>query len=152
MQLDVVYCEGWNPESRSIAGPLSASVARERDEAGEQYAVLVVMPAENHPVVLIQVYWRHHYVSVWHFDEMGRRKNKLEFRRLADDRLFLIENIGWGCTTPRQKEFDERGQLREGRYELDGKGRETSQPEGTAGSRSDKFIEVPVSELTQPVP
>ena len=61
-QLDVTYCEGWDPTSRAIVGVLSAAVARGRDRAGEQYAVLLGDPLR--PRALVEVAWGHHYAGV----------------------------------------------------------------------------------------
>ena len=42
-RLEVSYCEGWDPQARATAGPVSTAMAAERDRAGEQYAVLLAV-------------------------------------------------------------------------------------------------------------
>jgi hypothetical protein len=61
--LDVTYCEGWDAQRQVPVGPLPVRVTRDRDAAGEQYAVLIG-PAER-PGLLIEVAWRHRYCAVW---------------------------------------------------------------------------------------
>jgi hypothetical protein len=63
-QLDITWCEGWDPTSRTVVGVLVA-VARARDR--DQYAVLLGGP--QRPYALIEVAWRHFYAGVWFFDE-----------------------------------------------------------------------------------
>jgi hypothetical protein len=52
-RLQVSYCEGWDPHSREIVGPLPVAAARQRDARGEQYAVLLGTP--QRPRVLIEL-------------------------------------------------------------------------------------------------
>src|SRR5260370_667056 len=78
-RLDVTYCEGWDPGERAPVGPLAPVVARERDRAGEQYAM--VLSAGGRPRVLIEVAWRQDYCAVWLFDRLLRRTARFEVRR-----------------------------------------------------------------------
>src|SRR5260370_13219101 len=92
-RLDVTYCEGWDPGERALVGALAPVVARERDRAGEQYAV--VLSAGGRPRVLIEVAWRQDYCAVWLFDRLLRRTARVEFRGLAAGRMFLTQAGGW---------------------------------------------------------
>lgn len=73
-RLDMVYCEGWDAESKAVVGLLDSAVAREHDEAGEPYAVLLL--SEDVPRVLMETAWRHHACTVWRFDTRLRRAGK----------------------------------------------------------------------------
>jgi len=47
-RLEVSYCEGWDPQARAAAGPVSPIRA-----AGEQYAV--VLAVSGRPLAIIEV-------------------------------------------------------------------------------------------------
>lgn len=98
----VVYCEGWDPASKSVIGPLSEATARRRDGEGAQYAVLLAdQLAGERPVVLIEVCWASHHAAVWLFDEQNRRHARFDHRRLPPldearvDRLVLLSTWQW---------------------------------------------------------
>ncbi|MGH3880406.1 MAG: DUF4241 domain-containing protein [Actinophytocola sp.] len=92
MTVERVYCEGWDPDAHAIVRPLPEADARERDRAGEQYAI--VLTGER-PLVLIEVCWAAHYAAVWYFDELGRRDRRLVYRRWPNDRLVLLSAQRW---------------------------------------------------------
>ncbi|MFL6125580.1 DUF4241 domain-containing protein [Actinophytocola sp.] len=103
-QFDMVYCEGWDPEARAIAGPIRPAEARRRDDAGEEYAILVL--GGSRPRALIEISWRHYSCVVWGFDDNVRRVLKRDFRRLDEQRvLFLVEETEWNYPEPAQPEF-----------------------------------------------
>lgn len=92
MTVQIVYCAGWDPATRSIVHPLPAAVARERDAAGEQYAILFM---GERPLVLVEISWAAHHAAVWYFDEQGRRDRELVFRRWPGERLVLLSARQW---------------------------------------------------------
>lgn len=130
-QLDVTYCEGWDPTSRAVVSVLPVAVARDRDRAGEQYAVL--LGDSQRPYALIEVAWRHFYAGVWFFDEVLRRAAKHEFRRLGDDRLFLLETVERRYQEEGQAEFDPAAWKRGCRYHPDGGFEASLAPAGDGG-------------------
>ncbi|MGW7468612.1 hypothetical protein ACWGJT_29115 [Streptomyces xantholiticus] len=62
-QIEVVHCAGWNPQTRLPVGAMSEDRARERDKAGEPYAVL--LGGGGRQRALFQVSWRDHYLGLF---------------------------------------------------------------------------------------
>jgi len=127
---EIVYCEGWDPATQSVVGPLPAEVARGRDAAGEQYAVLIT---GDRPLALFEVCWAAHHVAVWRLDERGRRDGVLRLRRLPaldgerTDRLALLSAEEWRYTED-SAEFDESVPHATAEHTTDG--------DGSIGSRN----------------
>jgi len=148
--LDVTYCEGWDPAARAIVGALPVAAARERDGAGEQYAVLLGGAAR--PYALIEVAWRHGYAGVWLFDDALRRARKRDFRRLTGDRLFLLETVERRYASADQAEHDPAAWRRTRRYSRDGHYRESVEPAGPSGPLSETWGRAPAETLWEPAP
>lgn len=111
--LEVSYWEGWDPGARAAIGPLSTSLAAERDQAGAQYCVFLAVPgiAELRQLAIIEIAWREFYCAVRFLDEEGRRALELDFRRLEHDRVALIGGHQWeydNATVPEYAEGDGR--------------------------------------------
>jgi Protein of unknown function (DUF4241) len=148
--LDLTYCEGWDAQRQVPVGPLPVRVARERDAAGEQYAVLIG-PAER-PRLLIEVAWRHHYCAIWVFDPLLRRTRKAELRRLEEERLFLNETREWRYTTAQQREFDQAAWTGSYRFSTQGQAEKQLQPAGERGGLRVTWEQVPLEQLWRPAP
>lgn len=133
--MDVVYCEGWAPETRTLVGRISAAEARDRHERGEQYAVALT---DGQPLVLLEIAWAHRFAQCWHF-EGDQRVRRFDYRVLADGQLFLRGEAEWDGETPRI----------ECSYQPDGQAQADIREE--YGSRS-LISMIPVDELIQPVP
>jgi len=147
----VVYCEGW--DAGDLVGRLSEETARRRDAAGRQYAVALLGPDRDWPEVLIEVCWAARYVAAWHFDDEGRRNKKFEWRRLADDELFLLTSAEWTYDEEAPSEFDERAAYRERQHDTDGRGRDTFWRLGQqAGGGGWRGINTDVAELFRSKP
>jgi hypothetical protein len=142
---DVVYCEGWEASAAAVVGPLGPDVARQRDLAGEQYAVLLLVGGV--PQTLIEVSWRHHVCLVWRFDGQLRRVAKHDLRRLAEDQLLLIEETRWSYPDGRRLEFDPTARRESRQYFTDGRVVETYRPSGDDGGVQQAMGLVPVEEL-----
>lgn len=104
-RLEVSYCEGWDPQARAMAGPVSRAMAADRDRAGEQYAVLLTVAGQ--PLAMMEAAWHDVYCAVWFFDQQRRRAFMVDCRRLTDSRLFVAGGRQWAYTTADQDEFDE---------------------------------------------
>ncbi|GGV20332.1 hypothetical protein GCM10010293_16010 [Streptomyces griseoflavus] len=106
-RIEVVHCAGWNPRTRQPVGTMSEDRARERDEAGEPYAVL--LGGEGRQRALLQVSWRDHYLGVFLFDERERRVRGYDYRELAAGLLHLRRYEEWRHTSADEPEFPENG-------------------------------------------
>lgn len=118
--LEVSYCEGWDPGTRTAIGPLAAALAAERDCAGDQYAVLLSVSGQ--PLVIVEIAWRAGCCGVWFLDEQRRRTLTVDCRRLTEDRLFVTGGRQWAYSGPADPEFDD--DVTHGEYQM-----------GTDGSR-----------------
>jgi Protein of unknown function (DUF4241) len=118
-RLEVLYCEGWDPQARTAVGPVARARAAERDRAGEQYAVALAV--SGRPLAIIEVAWRDVYCSVWFLDEQLRRAFQVDCRRLAEGRLFVAGGRQWAYTEAAQAEFDEHVTWGEFEISLDGR-------------------------------
>ncbi len=107
IDVDVVYCAGWNPRTRLPAGVMSEDRARERDRAGEPYAVL--LGGEGRQRALLQVSWRDHYLGVFLFDAQQRRVRGYDYRELTAGLLHLRRYEEWRHTSADEPEFPENG-------------------------------------------
>lgn len=105
-----VYCEGWDQSAQRWVGRLHPDDARARDEAGEQYSVVLL--ADDTPRVIIDVAWSQHYLGVWTLDDALRRATHTDFRRLRDDQLFPVQEDRWHYPDGRRE--GEKGVRRDG--------------------------------------
>ncbi|MGW0993664.1 DUF4241 domain-containing protein [Streptomyces sp. NPDC002523] len=106
-RIEIVYCAGWNPQTRLPVGAMSEDRARERDKAGEPYAVL--LGSEGRQRALFQVSWRDHYLGVFLFDERERRVRCYDYRELTAGLLHLRRYEEWRHTSADEPEFPENG-------------------------------------------
>ncbi|GAA1000871.1 DUF4241 domain-containing protein [Acrocarpospora macrocephala] len=148
-ELNVTYCEGWNPVSRSTVGLLSEETAAERDRHGEQYAVLL---STDRPRLLLEIAWRQGYCGLWLFDAQGRRTERFDYRRLAEGRVFLRETSEWRYDSAEQAEFDARAWTVRRRFNPDGSSLEVLAPKGEYGGSTHTWPKVDADQLWSPVP
>ncbi|MYU22346.1 DUF4241 domain-containing protein [Streptomyces sp. SID8352] len=106
-RIDVVYCAGWDPQARMPVGTMTEDRARERDRAGEPYAVLLGGGGRRR--ALLQVSWRDHYLGVFLFDEQERRVRAYDYRELAAGLLHLRRYEEWRHLSPAEPEFEGKG-------------------------------------------
>jgi hypothetical protein len=93
--LEVVYCEGWDPATTAPVGLLDTATARARDEAGEQYAVLVRTP-DAAPLVLLEISWADRHCGIWLFDAEGRCHTHHRYTRAdGGGELLLSHGFQW---------------------------------------------------------
>jgi hypothetical protein len=137
--LEVLYCEGWDPQVRAAAGPVPPALAAQRDRDGEQYAVL--LSAAGRPLAIIEVAWRADFCGVRFFDEQRRRVYAVDCRRLAPDRLFVIGGCQWRYADPAQPEFDKTAARRE--FEVFPDGRAIGEIHGAPGESSGGYVPDP---------
>ncbi|MEV8333836.1 DUF4241 domain-containing protein [Streptomyces niveus] len=102
-QLDVIFCEGWDPTGHAIVGPIPPEAARGRDERGDEYAVMLF--ASGAPRALLEVSWKSHACRAWGFDDCRRRTTKHDLRLVDDGQLLLVEEIQWEYSDGMQVEF-----------------------------------------------
>jgi hypothetical protein len=91
--VEIVYCAGWDPASRTPVAPFSEAVARAQDAAGAQYAAVLLIDGAARAVV--EVCWDAHHAEVWNLDDDGRPYRGVAFRRWPDERLRLFEVRSW---------------------------------------------------------
>ncbi|WP_346049031.1 hypothetical protein [Actinomadura chokoriensis] len=87
-------------------GALSTAAARERDRAGEQYAV--VLSSDDRPLVLVEIARASHYCSIWLIDEEDRRHVHIDTRLLDETHITLREMRSWTYSAADRPEFDAR--------------------------------------------
>jgi len=130
-RLAVSYHEGWDPTARTVVGALSTAVARERDRAGEQYAVLLSF--DDRPLLLIEIAWASHYCSIWLIDEEGRRHVHIDTRLLDGTHIVTQEIRSWTYSDAGQPEFDNHAARKRWEIRQDGYLQIWDEPGGDKG-------------------
>lgn len=102
--VEIVYCAGWDAVSRAPVTPMSESVARAQDAAGDQYTAVLLVGGVARAVA--EVCWSAHHAELWHIDTAGRRYRGVAYRRWPDGRLRLFEVRSWNYPGPGTPEFD----------------------------------------------
>ncbi|GAA2687192.1 MULTISPECIES: DUF4241 domain-containing protein [Actinosynnema] len=144
----LVPCEGWDPVGRALVGGLTEEQARERDRAGQQYAVGVVDPESGNVVVLLEC--AGHFRRRSWFDLQGRR-TRVRVEPVLDGRLFHQSTEEWEYA-PEHAEFDREAPHAKVEHTPDGSRDRTSEPRGASGSRTRRQEKAPLDELFSPVP
>jgi hypothetical protein len=140
--VEVAYCEGWDAARREPVGSIPAPAARLRDEAGEQYAVLLSVAGE--PKALFHVAWAHHYVGVFLFDGCGRREREFDYRLVdAPDVLRLRYYTEWRYAEDGQPEFAADAWRYALDVQADGRTYQTLDDMGSGGGAAHTAVELP---------
>ncbi|RAY16769.1 hypothetical protein DPM19_00955 [Actinomadura craniellae] len=105
--VEVGYCQGWDPQVRTVVAPMGERQARGRDESGEPYAVL--LRAQGVPKALFQVDWGHGYLGLFLLDAQARRTREFTYRQLEPGRLHLRRYREWRHVSDTEPEFPEHG-------------------------------------------
>ena len=105
--VEVIYCAGWDPQTRKPVGVMSVEGALKRDSAGDPYAVLLT--ADARPRALLQIDWGRHYLGLFLFDEHSRRNRAYDYRELEPGLLHLNHYEQWRYASRDEPEFPERG-------------------------------------------
>ncbi len=87
--MQVSYCRRWNFKRNRPIDPYTVDEARQRDQAGELYSVVLGDPSA--PDRIIEVV-RPNHIGVWFFDPHQRQSLNYIFRR-ADDTTMFLHNI-----------------------------------------------------------
>jgi hypothetical protein len=87
------YCEGWSGPAGKPVGSLSQEEARQRDEGGLPYSVLIA--EDGRPRFILDIAWRQNYLARWAFDGEARRASRAVFLRLEDGKLFERKLTEW---------------------------------------------------------
>jgi hypothetical protein len=103
VQFDAEYGESWDPQRRTLAGPMPVADARRRHLAGEPYAALLRGSGQT---VLVEVELRKDEITAWRLDAHLRRASLFEFRTLVVDRMALIRMAEWRYAAADRPEFD----------------------------------------------
>ncbi|MGH3862253.1 MAG: DUF4241 domain-containing protein, partial [Actinokineospora sp.] len=102
--VDLVYCEGFDPDARSLVGRIGAEEARRRHVTGEQFAVAAV--GGDRAPAMVEWAGTHRFVRASRFDEQGRRVHVTECRLLPEGGLFVTDIGIWTYHSDEQAEFD----------------------------------------------
>lgn len=113
--VEVVYCAGWDAAARAPVSPMSEAVARARDAAGAQYAMVLLVDGAVRAVV--EVCWSANHAELWNVDDAGRRYRAVAYRRWPDGRLRLFEVRSWDHGRPASDPDQPTFQARVGREE-----------------------------------
>lgn len=115
--MQVSYCRRWNFKRNRPIDPLTEEEARQRDEAGELYSVVVGDPAA--PDRIIEVV-RPNHIGVWFFDPQQRQSLNYTFRRAGDGRMFLRNIIRWAYPNDEARMLNQCSLIEEIQYEEGG--------------------------------
>jgi hypothetical protein len=88
--LEAVYCDGWDA---GVVNPVTPSVARARDAAGEPYTV--VLSLDGRPHAVLDLSWSDGYCRIQRFDAADRMLSRHVLRGTGNGDLFLREARTW---------------------------------------------------------
>jgi hypothetical protein len=89
-------CERWHDGEHRPGGVISESVARHRDERGQQY--MVVLGEQEQPDALIEVNWSLDFLGTWFLDDKLRRNLNYLFLRVDPETLFSNRSRSLGVS------------------------------------------------------
>ncbi|MBC6451434.1 DUF4241 domain-containing protein [Actinokineospora xionganensis] len=150
--VDLVYCEGFDPEARTLVGRIGVEEARRRHAAGEQFAVAAVTADGGRVPALVDWAGTQRYARVWRFDEQGRRVHQTQCRLVPEGGLFVTEVRLWTYDSAGQAEFDRGAGQETIRNFRSGRVEHEAAPAGEGGGMRATQTQVDPATLVVPVP
>jgi hypothetical protein len=147
--MNVSYCRRWNFKRSRPIDPLTVDQARERDQAGELYTVVIGDPTAPDRVIEVV---RPNHVGTWFFDRHQRQSLNYLFRRVDDTTMFLHNITRWAYPNDQARTLNESNLIETIDYEPDGIAHHTVRDEAAGEDKRTSYRAVKLDINTEPVP